>query len=341
MSLTVAASAQSTLPASGNVSMTLEEYNKLAELAAKPRKAADALPSPYAIKSAEIRLRADGDAVSGTILLEGEVFSKGYQKVRLVTGMVILDAQLKGQELPVLQESDQEIALLPGPGDFAVALQTGWPLNTQPGRAWFSLPALAGGVVRLTLTVPGDHTPVDLNHGLITGRTFATDRTTIEATLEPGFVANISWPARVNAAPPAPPKATRFLSDIKSLISVSEAELAVVALAEVTVMQGEPSQFEVQPPPGYEITAVTGSTLASSEKSMDPKSTNLLLRVTPARSHQFLISLRQINTTAKAEVPLLTFTGTQRETGEVLIDGEGAMELTASERGGLHRMDIR
>jgi len=60
-----------------------------------------------------------------------------------------------------------------------------------------------------------------------------------------------------------------------------------------------------------------------------------------SNARQFLISLRKTNASAKVEVPLITFTGTQRETGEVLVDGEGAMELTATERGGLRRMDLK
>jgi hypothetical protein len=38
---------------------------------------------------------------------------------------------------------------------------------------------------------------------------------------------------------------------------------------------------------------------------------------------------------------LLAFTGAQRETGEVLVEGVGAMELIATEAGGLRRMDVR
>jgi hypothetical protein len=60
-----------------------------------------------------------------------------------------------------------------------------------------------------------------------------------------------------------------------------------------------------------------------------------------ARSHEFLISLIRPMTASRAEVPLIGFDGTQRETGELLIEGQGAMELTATERGGLRRMDFK
>ena len=40
------------LPDSGNVTLTLDEYNKLVELAAKPPKKSDLAPLPYSVKHA-------------------------------------------------------------------------------------------------------------------------------------------------------------------------------------------------------------------------------------------------------------------------------------------------
>ena len=39
------------------------------------------------------------------------------------------------------------------------------------------------------------------------------------------------------------PREVRFLADAKTLISVSEAECASTVLADITVVQGEPSNF--------------------------------------------------------------------------------------------------
>jgi hypothetical protein len=46
-------------------------------------------------------------------------------------------------------------------------------------------------------------------------------------------------------------------------------------------------------------------------------------------------------TDSRASAPFVSFKNTQRETGEVLIEGAGTMELTATEGGGLKRMDVR
>ena len=161
----------------------------------------------------------------------------------------------------------------------------------------------------------------------------------IEAILSAGQdPARFSWATRETAPPPAP-REVRFLSDVKTLVSVSETQIGVAALAEVTVVQGEPTQFELALPPGYEVTGVTGASLDASET----QSGTLVLKVRAGtgRSHQFLISMEKAIDSTKLDVPMPTFKSTQRETGEVLIEGEGTMELTAKEAVGLARMDLR
>jgi hypothetical protein len=213
------------------------------------------------------------------------------------------------------------------------------PLTIETGRASFHLPAPVAGAVRMTLSVPGEQTLVSISQGLITKRASGQGRTTIDATLVPGQTANVWWAARLSAPVAAAPKEVRFLSDVKTLISVSEAELTLAALAEITVVQGEPDRFEVQAPDGYELTGATGATLASSD--VQPKSIVLHVNSSAARKHQFLLTMVRAVTEAKAEVPLVSFTGAQRETGEAVVEGEGAVELTAKELGGLRRMDLK
>lgn len=121
--------------------------------------------------------------------------------------------------------------------------------------------------------------------------------------------------------------------------SVSEADIRIAALADITVVQGEPSQFQIEVPSGYEITGATGASVETSEVD----SGVLTLKVTgPAqRSHQFLISMEKSITATKADAPFLSFMDAQRETGEVLVEGAGTIELTATEAGGLKRMDFK
>jgi hypothetical protein len=326
------------VPASGNVTLPLDEYNHLLELASKPVRKTDAPPVPYSMKRADLKFRVTDESVQGTVQLQGEILHKGATKVPLTTGMAILDARQEGKSLPLALDNGTHTAVLNGPSEFSVTLDAGLPLNVEAGRASFSLPAPSAGSVRFALIVPGDHTNVRVSPGLITARSSENGQTSIEATLVPGAQANIWWTTR-EAVAPFVRKEVRFLSDVKTLVSVSEAEIRIAALADISVVQGEPAQFEIEIPAGYEVTGTTGASIESSEV----ESGFLVLKVgAPAqRSHQFLISMEQSITASKVDAPFLSFTNAQRETGEVLVDGAGAIELTAKEAGGLKRMDFK
>ncbi len=153
------------MPDPGNVTLTLDEYNKLVELAAKPPKKPEVAPLPYSIKHAQVTLKVENDGVRGTVELEGEVFRKGVSKVPLTSGMTILDAHQNGKGVPLIQENGTHAALLPGPGEFSVGLDTGLPLRIEAGRASFTLPAPAAGSVQVSLLIPGDHTFANVNSG--------------------------------------------------------------------------------------------------------------------------------------------------------------------------------
>ena len=325
------------LPGPGNVTLTLEEYNRLVGMAAQPRKTPELAPLPYSLEHADVKLRVENDCVTGSVLVQGEVFHKGVSKIPLVSGMTVLDARENGKGIPLIQENGTHTALLAGPGDFSVALDSGLPLRVEAGRASFVLPAPAAGSVQLALTIPGDHTLANLSPGLITNRQSENGHTTIQATLVPGQATAIWWATRETPAPTVA-REVRFLADGKTLVSVSEAGMRITLLADITVVQGDPNQFQLDVPPGYEITGVTGPALDTGEV----QSGILTLKVNRnQRSYQFLIAMERSINAANADVPFLSFKGAQRETGEVLIEGAGTMEITSTEGGGLKRMDVK
>jgi hypothetical protein len=326
------------LPSTGNVTLSLEEYNRLITLAAKPVKKPDGAPLNHAIQHAELKLHVTSESVLGSVQLAGETYTKNATKVGLASGMTILDARQDGKLLPLQLENGMTTAVLSGSANFSVALEAGLPLGIEAGRASFAIPVPSAGSAHLALVVPGDHTNVRISPGLITNRSSTNGQTSIEATLVPGQTASVWWTTREVAAPTVPREA-RFLSNIKTLFTVSESDLRIAALADITVVQGDPSQFTLSVPVGYNVSSVTGPTLESSETEEN----KLILNVSsPAqRSHEFLISMEKSVTDSKADAPFLAFNSTQRETGEALVEGSGTMELTLKEAGSLKRMDVK
>jgi len=323
---------------SGSVTLTLAEYNRLSEAATKKPKKSDAPPRSFVLSRTAFKLRVENQTVLGSVDLDGSVLEKGATKVPLTNGLTVLEAKQAGNFLPLLQEGPTHAAVINGPGNFSVSLSVASALHVEAGRATLVLAVPAASSSVLSLELPGNHANVRVEPGLITNRSTLNGNTLIEATLEPGKPARLWWTTR-EAAAPVTQREVRFLSSVKSVVSVGDSQLRAIALCDVTVVQGDASEFKMPLPAGFELTEVTGSTLDSSEV----QNGELILRVRePARrNHQFLVAIERTNRDTKAEAPVLAFSGTQHETGELLIEGIGSMELTPTESGGLRRMDVR
>jgi Carboxypeptidase regulatory-like domain len=322
----------------GTVTLSLSEYNRLVELSTRKTKSPDVAPLPFVLTRAVFKLRVENQTLLGTVSIDGASLGKGPVKTPLTTGLTVLQADQSGNPLPLLLEGASHAAIFSGPGPFAVSLGVATPLTIDAGRASFTLPVPLAGSSLLSLELPGNHANVHVEPGLVTSRNTANGNTLIEASLDPGKAAKVWWTTREVAAPVAQ-REVRFLSDIKTVVSVGDSQLRLTALCDVNVIQGEPAEFKLPIPAGFELTDASGSSLESNELSGG----TLTLRVhDPAkRNHQFLIAIERANRETKAEPPIFSFEGAQRETGEVLVEGIGAMELTATESGSLRRMDVR
>ena len=323
----------------GTVTLSLAEYDRLVELASHKPKPADAAPLPFVLSRAAFKLKLVDQTLVGTVEIDGSLLENGNVKAPLTTGLMILEAkQSSNPSLPLLLEGPAHAAILNGPGPFGVSLGIASGLTIDAGRASFILPVPPASTSLLTLELPGNHANVRVEPGIVTSRTSENGNTIVEAALEPGKPARVWWTTREVAAPVAQ-REVRFLSDIKTVVSVGDSQVRLTAYCDVTVIQGEAAEFNMALPADYELTAASGTTLESSDV------TNGTLTLTvhdPAkRNHQFLIAIERTNRDTKVEAPLLSLSGAQRETGELLVEGVGAMELVAKESGGLRRMDVR
>lgn len=323
---------------SGTVTLSLAEYDRLTELASRKPTTTEAPPLSFVLSRAAFKLRVEDQSLTGALDIDGSVLENGSVKVPLTSGITILDAKQANSPLPLLQEGRTHSAILTGPGAFAVNLNIASALTIEAGRASFTVLVPAATSSLLTLDLPGNHANVRIEPGLITNRTTVNGHTIVEACLEPGKPARVWWTTREIAAPVAQ-REVRFLSDIKSVVSVGDSQLRTTALCDVTVIQGEAAEFRMPLPQGFELAEATGSTLDSFE--VDAGVLVLKVREPARRNHQFLIAIERTNRDTKVDAPLLAFAGAQRETGELLVEGVGAMELTPTESGGLRRMDVR
>jgi hypothetical protein len=338
--------------AAGTVTLTRAEYDRLLDLGTRRPAGVETAPVPALLTRTDIRVRVDGVSARATMRVDGEVLRAGIAKVTLVKNATLLDARMDNRPLPIVAEGGAHVALVAGPGPFSATLQVGAPLAFQPGRASFVLPVPASGSATASLDIPGEQADVQLSSGLILRRASANGRTVVEATLTPGVATEVRWSTHDNAGSNGAARDVRLLSDVKSIVSIGDADVRLISLVNVTVVQGEPAQIAVAIPAGYELVSVSGASLDRTESQAG--GVTLFIADPALRRHQFLVSLERPSTFAvrapadrpaagsfKLETGLPTIPAAQRETGEVAVEGLGTMEVSSPEIAGLRRIDVR
>ena len=323
-----------------SVTLPLAEFNRLLDLAARAPVPPIAAPMPAVVASADLRITVDRETARGAFNLSGQVLQAGINRVPLLTGATVIDASSGASAVPLVTDGQTVQALVSGPGPFALTLQWGGPLVFRPGRASFVLPVPQAGAARATIDLPGEQADVRLSAGLITRRSAANGRTIIEATLDPGSATEVWWSMR-DSTQVAQTKDVRALADILTLITLEDSDVRMSALIDVTVTQGELRALTAQLPDGYELQSISGSSL----ESFAPLASEVVLTIgnPAARSHQFLVTLARSHAggTFTLDTGMISLKDVQRERGEIGVEGVGTLDLSAAERPGVHRIDVR
>jgi hypothetical protein len=324
----------------GTVTLSRPDYDRLLDLATRRPRPPDGAPVAAALSRADIRARVANGAVRATMTVDGEVFQTGTVKVPLIANATLLDARMADRPLPLVADGSSHVAVLTGPATFTATLEWGSGVTSTPGRGSFVLPVPAAGSATATFDVPGEQSDLRVSPGLVLRRASAAGRTTIEAAVVPGSATQVWWSSR-ETGPTTAPRDVRLLSDVKTLVTIGNADVRLVSLVDVTVVQGEPADIELRIPSGYDVAGITGVSLDRHEQQGE----RIVLSVSaPARRrHQFLLSLERASGggSLKLDTSFPTVPASQRETGEVAIEGIGTLEIASAENPALRRMDVR
>jgi hypothetical protein len=324
----------------GTVTLSRTEYDRLLDLASRQPRPPEAAPLPAALTRTDIRVRVAAGSARATMTVDGEVFRAGAVKVPLIHNATLLDARATDRPLPLVAEGNSHVALVTGPATFSATLEWGSTVTTTPGRGSFVLPVPAAGSATATFDMPGEQSDLRVSPGLVVRRTSAGGRTVIEATLDPGSATQVWWSAR-DTGPTTPPRDARMLADVKTLVTIGDADVRLLTLVDVTIVQGEPPEIDIRIPEGYELAGVTGGSLERSEQQGDR--VRLFVSGPSRRRHQFLVNLERPSAggSLKLETGLPSIPAAQRETGEVAVEGIGTLEISPIDVPGLRRMDVR
>ena len=322
------------------MTLTRADYDRLLDLGSRPAAATDQAPLPGALTKADLRVRVEGAVARATIQVDGEVFRSGTMKVPLIKGATLLDARMANRPLPLAADGDTHFAILPGPAAFSATLETGTPLVMTPGRGSFTIAVPPAGSATATIDIPGDQMDVRLSRGLILRRSSAGGRTIVDATLDPGSSTQVSWTTR-ESAPTGAPRDVRMLADLKTLVTIGEADLRLVTLVDLNVIQGEADGGRGAAPRGLRARGRHRNIargLGRARAAGRALRRGAIAETPPIPTHPHESTA---GGSFKLETSFPRIAAVQRETGEVAIEGLGTLEIASSEMPGLRRMDVR
>lgn len=347
----------------GWVALTIADYLKLRERA-HPRPTPPAPPPVRAtVSEAAYELTAGEGLATGTAEFVIDVLDDGWVEVPLPPSLFVRAARLGGRPLAIADgrgapdgrsgsdgrrsaegrgASDgapgggSRRILLSRRGRSVVTLDVAVPIAETAGNEYLQLPPAAGGLLRVSLTVPRGDVAIVASGGTIVQR--AADATTHRVTAHGAFGQGLglSWSRKRDSAGASLP--ARLRGTLQHVVGLGEDTALVTARVTLDVLRGGASAFTLRVPAGLIVNQVQGAHVADWDVQGTALSITLLDRID--RQTAVVVSGEfRPPASGRIDVPLLHLAGAERETGAVAVEVLGAGEVTKHEARGLDPTD--
>ena len=319
----------------GWVVLPVDEYRALRERANPQPPQPAAPPVDATLTRIDYDLRIENDTVSGRALLTIDVLRDGWTRVQIPAGLMVRDAQLDGQPVPLVEGPPPHV-ILSRAGRVVLTLDIALALTSSAGTESIALPASASPISRAVLALPRVGVDLSVTGGFVSDRVEAAGESRWTTFGRPNQMLTLSWKRTVDDRRAEQPLRTR--ARVTTLVGLAEDVSQVATAVRVEVLQGVARDVLLALPPGLAINQVNGATVG------DWDVTNAMLRVRlldPVMTETSFVV--QGETRAPREgavaVPLLRVPAAERETGGVAVDVVGAGEIAERTVRGLEPAD--
>lgn len=322
--------------ADGWVVLPVDEYSAL-RARANP---GTPLPAPPPVDATLTRvdydLRVDADAVAGRALLTVDVLQEGWVKVPIPAGLMVRDARLDGQPVP-LDEGPPAHVLLNRIGRMILALEISLPLASTGGAESITLPPSPAALSRATLTLSKGGVELTVTGGFVSERSESATESRWTALGRTSQVLSFSWKRKSDDRRAEQP--LRLRARIASVVGLGEEVSTISSSVRVEVQQGVAREVSLAIPAAMIINQVNGPTVADwgvaggllRVRLLDPVSTEVAF---------VIIGESRLPGDGEITVPLMRVPGAERETGGVAVSVLGAGEIEQHQTRGLEHADV-
>jgi hypothetical protein len=332
-----AATARAQVPApDGWVVLPVDEYRALLTRANPETPVPVPPPVDATLTRIDYDLRLDGEAIAGRALLTVDVLRDGWVKVPVPAGLMVRDARVDGQPLPLIEGPPAHVVLSRA-GRLVLQLDIVVPLAAAAGSESITLPASPAPISRATLTLPRTGVELTVSGGFITERAESEGESRWSALGRAHQPLGISWKRRVDDRRDQQP--LRFRAHVTSVVGLGEEISSIVATVRAEVQQGVARDLTLIVPAGVVINQVVGATVADWETGNGSLRVRFIDPVIDAVSFEVQAETR-LPSHGELTVPLVRVPAAEREGGGVALSVLGAGEIEKHHVRGLEPADV-
>ena len=333
------ATAQTTTPLpdspDGWVVLPVDEYRALRERANPQPPQPAAPPVEATLTRIDYDLRIENETVAGRALLTIDVLRDGWTRVQIPAGLMVRDAQLDGQPVPLVEGPPPHV-ILSRAGRVVLTLDIALALTSSAGTESIALPASASPISRAVLALPRVGVDLSVTGGFVADRVESAGESRWTMFGRPNQMLTLSWKRKVDDRRAEQPLRTR--ARVTTLVGLAEDVSQVAAAVRLEVLQGLAREVVLALPPGLAINQVNGATVGDWDVTNGMLRVRLLDPVSTETSFVVQGETRAPREGAVA-VPLLRVPVAERETGGVAVDVVGAGEISERATRGLEPAD--
>jgi hypothetical protein len=268
-------------------------------------------------------LRIDNDAIAGRALITIDVLRDGWTRVQIPAGLMVRDARLDGQPVPLVEGPPPHV-LLSRAGRVVLTLDIALPLTASAGTESIALPASAAPISRAVLTLPRSGIDLSVSGGFVADRTESPGESRWTSFGRPNQPLTLSWKRKADDRRAEQQLRTR--ARLTSMIGLGEDVSQVATAVRIEVLQGLAREVVLAIPQGVSINQVNGATVGEWTVTNGQLRVRLLDPVSGDTSFVVQGDMRTPRDGVVA-VPLIRVPDTERETGGVAVDVVGAGEV--------------
>ena len=190
--------AAQTVPApEGWVVLPVDEYRALREKALPPDAPPPGPPVEATLTRVDYELRVNGDSLEGRALLTIDVLREGWARVPVPAGLLVRDARLDGQPLPLIEGTPPHVVVSRA-GRSVLTLDIVLRLDTSAGTESVSLPPSLSPISRTALVLPRGGVDLTVTGGFVAEHTEAASENRWIAFGRPNQPLVLSWKRRAD-----------------------------------------------------------------------------------------------------------------------------------------------